>query len=165
MLTLAGSATFSEKISESDSQLTNSKKTDFECPLCKKLYVNKAVLKNHLKIHSNERPFACESCPKAFKDPSTLRHHTTVHTKEKKHTCTICKRAFAQPGHLKIHEKQLHNEHIVTFKKNTFKKSRFSFEDDSDDEEDNFVIPSGYCQEFILPKKTIIIYSKDTSEQ
>ena len=80
------------------------------CSECNKAYATKAILKNHMKIHSSERPFICNICPKSFKHRGTLQSHKRIHTGEKPFVCRFCNKGCITSSNLRVHERTHTNE-------------------------------------------------------
>ena len=78
------------------------------CPICPKKFANPNGLKNHIKIHNNDRQFACSECGKSFTVMSCLKTHmNTIHS-DKKYQCHKCFKCYQSEHylrtHLRIHE-------------------------------------------------------------
>ena len=60
-------------------------------------FTQAANLRNHERIHRNERPYICD-CGKAFTQVTNLNNHRRLHTGERPFVCieANCGRAFAQ---------------------------------------------------------------------
>ena len=54
-------------------------KCDFES--CEKDFTNPALLRNHLRTHTDERPFSCSYCNCNFKAKFHMENHSKRHTK------------------------------------------------------------------------------------
>lgn len=54
----------------------------YRCSFCKKPFMNKAHLTQHLMTHTGERPFVCHVCGVAFSRYSNLTRHLLHHTRE-----------------------------------------------------------------------------------
>lgn len=61
-------------------------------------FTQAANLRNHERIHRNERPFVCNDCGKAFTQVTNLNNHRRLHTGERPFVCieSLCGRSFAQ---------------------------------------------------------------------
>jgi len=64
-------------------------------------------LREHQKIHSEERKLVCKDCNKTFKQRSVLRTHMLTHTGERPHKCDECGQGFIKSDNLKRH-KEVH---------------------------------------------------------
>jgi KRAB domain-containing zinc finger protein len=73
------------------------------CDVCGKVINGLKLLKDHMKIHTEEKNFACEFCDKRFVRRDALRVHTYTHTGEKPFGCHICEKRFNQGTPLKKH--------------------------------------------------------------
>ena len=92
-----------ELLSHLKCHLVTHKERTHLCSECGKVLSSQKVLKNHMRIHTNERPFECPYCDKKFKTADTLRSHNRMHTGEKRYVCKVCKKAFRESGTLVCH--------------------------------------------------------------
>ncbi|XP_052742795.1 gastrula zinc finger protein XlCGF26.1-like [Bicyclus anynana] len=78
---------------------------DLTCGLCKKVYKNPNSLRDHMKIHTNDRKrnYTCDRCGKMFYNKGTLTSHIMAHDKVRPHVCRICNRSFLFPNMLRRH--------------------------------------------------------------
>lgn len=80
------------------------------CKVCGKLFDNKLLLYNHMKIHPAEKDdhkFICTICDYSTKTSTHLRNHMQKHG-ERKHECNICHKkttAITLQQHLRRHTK------------------------------------------------------------
>lgn len=85
------------------------KKKKVECDICFKT-LNIYSLKDHKRIHANEKPFKCDVCNKSFRLKNNLRLHKMIHIdSEPKLKCAFCHYKFRTESYLKVHER-LHRE-------------------------------------------------------
>lgn len=80
-----------------------------KCDECGADFVQSSHLKNHKRIHSDERPFPCNRCKARFRQLWNLKTHKKTHTGEKLFICEICGSAFGQKSNLKSHKVKLHS--------------------------------------------------------
>lgn len=73
------------------------------CTVCNKLLANKFSLKDHMKVHSNERPHCCIHCHKPFRRLRDLRLHERLHLPQGDHQCHVCKKTFVIKSRLARH--------------------------------------------------------------
>lgn len=73
-----------------------------QCPICSKVFTQKAHLQEHVPIHGDARPHLCTVCGEAFKTKGVLFSHMYTH-KEKSLECEVCGKAFNQSKKLKEH--------------------------------------------------------------
>ena len=55
------------------------KRTQHECDVCDKAFRDSSTLKDHMRIHTNERPYECDVCDKAFRESGQLKRHKRAH--------------------------------------------------------------------------------------
>ncbi|XP_069837201.1 zinc finger protein 420-like isoform X2 [Dendropsophus ebraccatus] len=80
-------------------------KRPFSCSECGKLFIQKAYLIKHQKIHTGEKPFLCSECGKCFMLKDHLERHQRIHTGEKPFSCSECGKCFTQKKSLVEHHK------------------------------------------------------------
>lgn len=64
------------------------------CEICGKEFTSTQVLKNHLRIHFDERPFKCDICGATFKQKVSLRNHHRTHSNVGQYCCISCGKTF-----------------------------------------------------------------------
>lgn len=74
----------------------------FKCEHCGKLFTRNWYLKQHIKLHSNDKPYSCEMCDKRFLNSSNLKQHMKTHSVE--YRCHICNRTY--------HSQSVLNQHL-----------------------------------------------------
>ncbi|XP_065368301.1 zinc finger protein 665-like [Calliphora vicina] len=78
----------------------------FECPVCQKMYVSKAILEEHMNTHTGVRPFKCSECPKDFASKYTLHTHMKIHKERPRpYQCDLCDKRFLNQQNLNQHKK------------------------------------------------------------
>lgn len=84
-------------------ETANHSKSDgaFKCDHCGKLFTRNWYLKQHIKLHLNEKPFACSHCEKRFLNSSNLKQHMRTHSVE--YRCCICNKTYISQMALKEH--------------------------------------------------------------
>ena len=70
------------------------------CDICKKHFRSKYDLRDHVRIHANERPFECKSCGKGFTKKTYLTSHERIHLGIKSFKCSTCEKSFSKFGYL-----------------------------------------------------------------
>ncbi|KAK7083479.1 hypothetical protein SK128_007941, partial [Halocaridina rubra] len=81
------------------------KREEGQCKICNKIFFNKALLKQHMLVHSVDRPYECPICKKRFRYKTALRTHSKSHTVRKLFSCNVCDKKFIQSSDLKRHMK------------------------------------------------------------
>nr|XP_036221668.1 zinc finger protein 567 isoform X3 [Bactrocera oleae] len=73
-------------------------------------FTQAANLRNHERIHTNDRPYVCVDCGKQFTQITNLNNHRRLHTGERPFVCIEpeCGRSFAQVTNLNNHMKTHH---------------------------------------------------------
>lgn len=82
-----------------------------EFDTCEKIFKSKKSLKEHTRIHNDEKPYSCavSACGRAFTQYSSLQKHNRTHNGERPYICDLCNQSFTQLSNLKRHER-VHNK-------------------------------------------------------
>ncbi|XP_066500234.1 zinc finger protein 692 isoform X2 [Hoplias malabaricus] len=75
-------------------------------PSCGKSFNFKKHLKEHEKLHSDQKDYICEFCARAFRTSSNLSIHRRIHTGEKPLQCEVCGFTCIQKASLNWHMKK-----------------------------------------------------------
>ncbi|XP_060737199.1 zinc finger protein 692 isoform X1 [Tachysurus vachellii] len=89
----------------------------FSCsqPSCGKSFNFKKHLKEHEKLHSDQRDYICEFCARAFRTSSNLSIHRRIHTGEKPLQCEVCGFTCRQKASLNWHMRKHDAERSYQF--------------------------------------------------
>lgn len=64
------------------------------CTYCDKKFVDKYMLKVHIRSHTGVRPYKCNICEKAFIRSDGLKEHMRIHGQGAFYQCKMCERRF-----------------------------------------------------------------------
>ncbi|KAK0181788.1 hypothetical protein PV327_004038 [Microctonus hyperodae] len=86
-----------------------------QCPHCDKMFKNTSTLKQHIRIHEDQRQHRCDTCGVGFNRRDGLRLHMRVHQKSdsralKECSCQICSEKFPNHSMLVIHRNRVHKD-------------------------------------------------------
>jgi len=86
-----------------------------QCPHCDKMFKNSSTLKQHVRIHEDQRQFRCDTCGVGFNRRDGLRLHLRVHEKTgsrglKECSCQVCGEKFPNHSTLVIHRNREHKD-------------------------------------------------------
>ncbi|XP_025987555.1 uncharacterized protein LOC105205836 isoform X2 [Solenopsis invicta] len=86
-----------------------------QCPHCDKMFKNSSTLKQHVKIHEDQRQYRCDTCGVGFNRRDGLRLHMRVHEKTgsrglKECSCQVCGEKFPNHSTLVIHRNREHKD-------------------------------------------------------
>lgn len=77
---------------------------NFECPICKKKFLEKSDVTGHIKSHDDHKPFICSQCSKCFRTAWRLQAHVNrVHLGLRPFECPTCSVKFKTKSHLEKH--------------------------------------------------------------
>lgn len=86
-----------------------------QCPHCDKMFKNSSTLKQHVRIHEDQRQYRCDICGVGFNRRDGLRLHMRVHEKTdsrglKECSCQVCGEKFPNHSMLVIHRNRVHKD-------------------------------------------------------
>ncbi|XP_012219574.1 uncharacterized protein [Linepithema humile] len=86
-----------------------------QCPHCDKMFKNSSTLKQHVRIHEDQRQYRCDTCGVGFNRRDGLRLHMRVHEKTgsrglKECSCQVCGEKFPNHSTLVIHRNREHKD-------------------------------------------------------
>jgi len=101
------SPSFRSQNNKSSFPLSGQPPNGFVCIVCNREFPYRSSLKEHMRIHTEERAFQCELCGKSFKRAGDLTVHARFHDRQKRFTCTECGQSFTWKNglvrHCRIH--------------------------------------------------------------
>ncbi|XP_052863420.1 zinc finger protein 3 homolog [Anopheles cruzii] len=75
------------------------------CEICTHNFRNLKTLRQHLRVHLDQKQFVCRYCSKSFYYRHHMLVHELTHTDERAFSCDQCEKSFATKGRLKWHQK------------------------------------------------------------
>lgn len=80
---------------------------NLNCPECGKGFMRMGQLRQHMMMrHDKERPFRCFLCAKTFPTHPMLKDHQKIHVNQRKHVCERCGYKFHTRSKLEKHLKR-----------------------------------------------------------
>jgi len=81
------------------------KRQTYPCSYCNKEFKKPFLLREHIRLHTNDYKFFCSFCGKGFFTKINLQNHTATHHNdgEKEFTCQKCGNLYATENLLKTH--------------------------------------------------------------
>jgi len=86
-------------------QHKNQRQRPFKCTLCKKAYLREALLEQHMRSHRGIKPFVCNECGLQFTVKSNWQRHVAEHTGTRNYECPHCHKKFSRSYYLTDHLK------------------------------------------------------------
>lgn len=80
----------------------------FKCDICQKGFTSDLELKNHRRIHFDDKKFQCPTCKYKSNDHNALRRHQMTHSKEALYKCPVCSFQCIQSTSYKTHIMKKH---------------------------------------------------------
>ncbi|XP_014219131.1 uncharacterized protein LOC106647318 [Copidosoma floridanum] len=96
--------------------MSTHKSYSIQCEHCDKKFKNTSTLKQHMRIHEDQRQYKCDHCGVGFNRRDGLRLHLRVHEKGenskgiKECSCQVCGRKFPNHSTLVIHRNRDHRD-------------------------------------------------------
>jgi len=86
-------------------QHKNQRQRPFKCTLCKKAYLREALLEQHMRSHKGIKPFVCNECGLQFTVKSNWQRHVAEHSGTRNYECPHCHKKFSRSYYLTDHLK------------------------------------------------------------
>jgi len=90
-------------------QHKNQRQRPFKCTQCKKAYLREALLEQHMRSHRGVKPFVCNECGLQFTVKSNWQRHVSEHTGTRNYECEHCHKKFSRSYYLTDHLKVTHS--------------------------------------------------------
>jgi len=86
-------------------QHKNQRQRPFKCTQCKKAYLREALLEQHMRSHRGVKPFVCNECGLQFTVKSNWQRHVAEHDGTRNYECEHCHKKFSRSYYLTDHLK------------------------------------------------------------
>jgi uncharacterized Zn-finger protein len=86
-------------------QHKNQRQRPFKCTQCKKAYLREALLEQHMRSHRGVKPFVCNECGLQFTVKSNWQRHVAEHSGTRNYECEHCHKRFSRSYYLTDHLK------------------------------------------------------------
>lgn len=86
-------------------QHKNQRSRPFKCTLCKKAYLRAPLLEQHMRSHRGIKPFVCNECGLQFTVKSNWQRHVQEHDGTRNYECPHCRKRFTRSYYLTDHLK------------------------------------------------------------
>jgi len=86
-------------------QHKNNRQRPFKCQLCNKAYLREALLEQHMRSHKGIKPFVCNECGLQFTVKSNWQRHVAEHSGNRNYECPHCHKKFSRSYYLTDHLK------------------------------------------------------------
>lgn len=86
-------------------QHKNQRSRPFKCSLCKKAYLRAPLLEQHMRSHRGIKPFVCNECGLQFTVKSNWQRHVQEHNGTRNYECPHCRKRFTRSYYLTDHLK------------------------------------------------------------
>ncbi|XP_058830507.1 transcription factor grauzone-like isoform X2 [Topomyia yanbarensis] len=80
----------------------------FVCGVCGKVSPNKYALQQHQRVVHPAQQYACEFCEKKFKRAISLKEHRATHNGAPLYSCKFCPQTFFSNANMYTHQKRMH---------------------------------------------------------
>lgn len=81
----------------------HTKEKKHQCSYCDKKFVDRYMLRVHVRCHTGVRPYQCTFCEKTFIRSDGLKEHITTHGQRVLHDCKFCGKKFTSKRGLTRH--------------------------------------------------------------
>ncbi|XP_055639127.1 zinc finger protein 678-like [Toxorhynchites rutilus septentrionalis] len=88
-----------------DHMRMHSEQKKYKCPDCDRSFSQSNNLVYHMRKHTGEKPFACDKCDKRFICKSHLLSHARSHVNDQPFQCEFCSKRFNQACNLTKHRR------------------------------------------------------------
>ena len=104
-----------------EKDISSSKRSRHACETCGKVFTRPDNLKQHQKIHYDEKPHPCDKCDKYIHRNSHLKRHVKqVHERraaQREYQCSTCGQTFHNLAPFRAHQKTARSKPLSTVRK------------------------------------------------